>query len=584
MVAPLRSIGASAGATDEIRLLADLPAADVVPTAVLEPADAVSGAELGAALPGTCTWVLVRTPTTSPSPTSCLVLVDAGAAPAAALVAAASCADVVFGVSHSRFTGSLSPSARSGETAGADETLMKLSVASGHPLPPPSWDRVARIVERLRARAAGAPILLQALAASSEFGTASSRDPRSGEGPLRVVRSSAPAALFDPRPAERPIGELELSPVVRGRLEALASRGEAALEKPVRASFSLVGEALSVVSIQPLRTSGIGTCAIAADLARAGVVSREQALGLVSARDLAAAVPVEVETEAGATTVKGIAAGAGIAEGFICLSPFDVLVAARAGLRPILVAHEIFPDEIEALRACVGVITVRGGLTGEAAVMARGLSKPCVASGATLALAEDHVRILEGGKLDAGERITIDGSTGLISRGAHPRRLGQLPRSVAEVFELVDVEPGRPVIARVEHPAHVVTAVRLGARGVALGPVGAILLPALRASSPLAETLEAMITAIFAAARESFAAIHFAAPARAVVLPRPIGRETTPAELELYEATVRRCAAAVGIPLEAADDGGTCDPDDILTARLSSALPPPLQAGRSVAR
>ena len=126
-----------------------------------------------------------------------------------------------------------------------------------------------------------------------------------------------------------------------------------------------------------------------------------------------------------------IAAGTGLAEGFVALTPGQAEELHRAGLPSVLVIHEIMPEDIGALRASAGIVTVRGGITGEAAVMARGLAKPCVASGSALSLGSGEVHnAAAGGGIRPYERITIDGGTGQIVRGAAARHLGEVPPAV----------------------------------------------------------------------------------------------------------------------------------------------------------
>jgi pyruvate,orthophosphate dikinase len=129
-----------------------------------------------------------------------------------------------------------------------------------------------------------------------------------------------------------------------------------------------------------------------------------------------------------------------------------------------LFVHEVTKDDADALRAAAGIVTVRGGLTGEAAVMARALSKPCIASGSAMTLTESEVRG-GGATIRPGDAITLDGKTGLIVAGFVPRKLGSLSPEVARVLALL---PNENVLVRSRTAADVATAKNLGAGGVFL--------------------------------------------------------------------------------------------------------------------
>lgn len=549
---------------------------DVVPTLFVGPEEALDLSSARARL-GDATWILVRTPTTDPgSPFFALTAVDPDARPSALLEAASSCASACFGVSAPRFTSTLSARARAGEELGADHALVALARSAGVQLSPPSWERVGQIVERARARAPSIRLMLQALRADRRFGTLTSRDPRTGAKPIRAGVEAAFLPVVDGRPKLAALSSVdEIPAAVRRSFEEIVFELEATLERPVRVTFELEGDAARIVTVHSLRRFGLGSFALACDLA-AGGVKVDRVLRLIAPVDVAAAVPFRIDADDSAVTITGTAAGTGIAEGRVCLSPQEATAFAQAGLAPILFVHDIEPDDIDAVRASAGVVAVRGGLTGEAAVMARGLAKPCVASGASVTLGPDHLRTAEGAVLRAGERVTIDGSNGSIVRGSHPRLHGEMPAPVQAILHLIEGTKAT-VVAAVDHPAHVETARRLGASDVAVAHPAALVFDALVEQGDYAASIRASAVELFAAAKGTFGRVFVAVPPADLVLPAPVGRKITEEEARTFVDALREAAASTGV--EAAFEGedasaalvGACSPDAVLAARITAA-------------
>lgn len=540
------------GEPDELALLRSLAPESLVPTLVLN-GELDLDTERDVLARPSPSWVLVR----SPHPGSFFALVAAEPLPEAAMaVAARSCAYACLGVSASRFVSSVRPNEP------ADEALGRHATALQRELPPPSWERVAFVVRSARSRDANAQLLLQSLLVETDFVCASSRDARSGEGPIRAGAHASPEPFAEVRSLSRPLDELEPAEL-RASLREAMPRLESAALRPVRVSFVTTPQ-LQVVSIQPARRGGIAAFALASDLVARGVVSRERGLDLIALSDLAIAAPLSIDAVE-ASAVRGVAAGPGTAEGFACFTYAEARSWAAAGLAPILFTHEVVPEEMDALKGCAAIVTVRGGLTGEAAIIARGLSKPCVASGASLSLSSTEVRSLEdqaAPALHTGDRVSIDGGRGLVIWGAHPRVLRDLPAGVAAVL---DALPHEGVVA-VDHPAHVITARRLGARAVALDRPQALLA---EGGLPRSEAVlwKAVLALYQAAQREGFATLLV----RALdAKPLPDGRVPDDAQIASFHGACEAASRATGVATAPCAEAAT-SPDAILAARLAAA-------------
>ncbi|MEM1300343.1 MAG: putative PEP-binding protein, partial [Pseudomonadota bacterium] len=119
---------------------------------------------------------------------------------------------------------------------------------------------------------------------------------------------------------------------------------------------------------------------------------------------------------------QGLPASPGAAAGKLVFTPDDAEIAAARGEQTILALIETSPEDIRGMHAAAGVLTVRGGMTSHAAVVARGLGKPCVVGARDLVLdrAAGVLRTKEGSQLPEGEVVSVDGTTGQLLAGAVP--------------------------------------------------------------------------------------------------------------------------------------------------------------------
>jgi phosphohistidine swiveling domain-containing protein len=219
--------------------------------------------------------------------------------------------------------------------------------------------------------------------------------------------------------------------------------------------------------VTPQRRTARAACAVAVDLAARGEIDARAALMLVDPSELAAAWAPEIEREGASVLARGVAAGKGIARGRAAFTPRRALELGAAGLTPMLVVPEVEPEDVDALRVAAGIVVTRGGITGEAAIMARALGKPCVASSSlrrgALQVGDQVGPPNDPEMLYEGDAITVDGSSGIVARGAVVLAPGEPPPEVRGVLALVG-EPTDAVIAIVSSVEDVESAKRFGAR------------------------------------------------------------------------------------------------------------------------
>lgn len=375
-------------------------------------------------------------------------------------------AEAVLGMSASRFLSTLP------KDAGAVEVERALSqlCAAGPigPLPAPQ-DRIPFLIARARTRSKGGTVLVQTLDPGARFGHVVTRDLRTGQGPPRGQVDASPRALIEPIGSLAPLTEIgELSAEDRGVIEDLAAAVELDLKQPARIGFELGSGGVELVAVTPLRHSGRAALALAVALVESGRLDAAAALEVVRPADILSALEVRLHPDPEQIVGRGVAAGGGVAVGRAMFSPGRAAAHWLAGLgAPILIVEELLAEDSPALATSRGVVTVRGGITGEAAIMARALAKPCVASGPSLTLAGGAAVSATGIRIEEGDRVAIDGSTGIIVRGAC-RRSCDLPADVQRVLAWTTSAP-LPLVAGVvesEHDARF--ALELGADALAV--------------------------------------------------------------------------------------------------------------------
>jgi pyruvate, orthophosphate dikinase len=209
---------------------------------------------------------------------------------------------------------------------------------------------------------------------------------------------------------------------------------------------------------------------IAVEMANEGLISREDAIARVDPAALDQLLHPMIDPEAKRTPLAtGLPASPGAASGEIVFSAEDAQQLRASGRRAILVRVETSPEDIHGMHAAEGIVTTRGGMTSHAAVVARGMGKPCV-SGAGALRIDYHAQTMSGGgvTLKKGDILTIDGGTGQIIAGAVPMVKPELTGEFAVLMQWADGVRRMKVRANAETPLDARTARGFGAEGIGL--------------------------------------------------------------------------------------------------------------------
>ena len=209
---------------------------------------------------------------------------------------------------------------------------------------------------------------------------------------------------------------------------------------------------------------------IAVDMAEEGLITREEAVARVDPAALDQLLHPTLDPNAHRDVLtKGLPASPGAASGKVAFDSDTAEKRAAAGESVILVRVETSPEDIHGMHAARGILTARGGMTSHAAVVARGMGRPCVSGAGTLAIdARLGIMRVAGREVRDGDVITIDGSTGEVMMGAVPTVQPELAGDFGRLMVWADAVRRLKVRANAETPLDARVARDFGAEGIGL--------------------------------------------------------------------------------------------------------------------
>jgi pyruvate, orthophosphate dikinase len=209
---------------------------------------------------------------------------------------------------------------------------------------------------------------------------------------------------------------------------------------------------------------------IAVDLTNEGLISKEEALGRVDPPSLEQLLHPTLDPRAHRQIVAtGLPASPGAASGEIVFSASDAEQMKSAGRKVILLRIETSPEDIMGMNAAEGILTTRGGMTSHAAVVARGMGKPCVSGAGTIRVNYANAMMTVAGlTFKKGDVLTIDGSTGQVIKGAIAMRQPELSDEFAVMMGWADEVRRMGVRANADTPSDARVARKFGAEGIGL--------------------------------------------------------------------------------------------------------------------
>ncbi len=219
------------------------------------------------------------------------------------------------------------------------------------------------------------------------------------------------------------------------------------------------------------RTAG-AALKIACDLVDEGMISEQEAVAMIDPRNLDTLLHPQFDAVAlknAEPIAQALAASPGAACGKIVFSAEDAKEWARRGEKVVLVRLETSPEDIEGMKAAQGILTVRGGMTSHAAVVARGMGTCCVSGCSAIAMDEENKTFKIGSLVfHEGDQISIDGSTGKVYAGIIPTVPATIGGDFGRIMQWADKFRKLEVRTNSDTPADAARACELGAEGIGL--------------------------------------------------------------------------------------------------------------------
>ncbi len=236
--------------------------------------------------------------------------------------------------------------------------------------------------------------------------------------------------------------------------------------------FTIENEKLYMLQTRNGKRTAQAALQIAVDLVAEGHKTKAEAVSMIDPRNLDTLLHPQFDVKAlkAATPMgRGLGASPGAACGQVVFTAEDADAWKNAGKKVILVRLETSPEDITGMKAAQGILTVRGGMTSHAAVVARGMGKCCVSGCGDIVMDEENKKFSLGGKVyNEGDYISIDGSTGAIYDGVIPTVDATISGNFDTIMSWADEFRSLKVRTNADTPVDAKKARELGAEGIGL--------------------------------------------------------------------------------------------------------------------
>ena len=289
-----------------------------------------------------------------------------------------------------------------------------------------------------------------------------------GEDVVAGIRTPQPMAKERSKPTERSMEDA--MPAAYAELVQVRATLERHYRDMQDIEFTVQSNKLYMLQTRNGKRTAAASLKIAVDMAREGLIDHAEAVRRVNPAALDQLLHPTLDPKAPRKLLaKGLPASPGAACGIVVFSADEAEARAQKGESVILVRIETSPEDIHGMHAARGVLTTRGGMTSHAAVVARGMGRPCVAGCGGITVDYNNQYLSAGGvRIEAGQTITLDGATGEVFIGTVAMVEPQLSGDFATLMGWADKVRRLRVRANAETPLDAETARRFGAEGIGL--------------------------------------------------------------------------------------------------------------------
>ncbi len=310
---------------------------------------------------------------------------------------------------------------------------------------------------------------------TSGTGVAFTRDPATGEKHLMgefLMNAQGEDVVAGVRTPQKIDQLKEVMPEVYDQFVKICNTLEDHYRDMQDMEFTIEDRKLYMLQTRNGKRTAKAALKIACDLVDEGMIDEKKAVKMIDPRNLDTLLHPQFDAEAlkkAEPLAKALAASPGAACGKIVFSAEDAKAWAARGEKVVLVRLETSPEDIEGMKAAQGILTVRGGMTSHAAVVARGMGTCCVSGCSEITMDEANKKFtLAGKEFHEGDPLSIDGSTGKIYDGIIPTVDATIAGEFGRIMAWADKYRKLKVRTNADTPADARKARELGAEGIGL--------------------------------------------------------------------------------------------------------------------
>jgi pyruvate,orthophosphate dikinase len=289
-----------------------------------------------------------------------------------------------------------------------------------------------------------------------------------GEDVVAGIRTPQPMAAARAKPDELPMETA--MPIAYAELLKVRATLEAHYKDMQDIEFTVQRKKLYMLQTRTGKRTAQASLRMAVEMANEGLIDHNQAILRVNPASLDQLLHPTLDPKAARTLLsKGLPASPGAASGAMVFNADEAEMRAAKGEAVVLVRIETSPEDIHGMHAARGILTTRGGMTSHAAVVARGMGRPCVAGAGGITVDYGAQTLTASGQtLQAGEIITLDGATGEVFKGSVAMIEPLMSDDFATLMGWADAARRMKVRTNAETPLDAETALKFGAEGIGL--------------------------------------------------------------------------------------------------------------------
>ena len=313
------------------------------------------------------------------------------------------------------------------------------------------------------------------LGETSGTGVAFTRDPATGERHLMgefLMNAQGEDVVAGVRTPQKIEEMAKVMPEVFEQFKDICKKLENHYRDMQDMEFTIEDKKLYMLQTRNGKRTARAALKIACDLVDEGAITEKEAVMMIDPRNLDTLLHPQFDAKvikSATPLARALAASPGAAAGQIVFTAEDAKNWNEAGKKVVLVRLETSPEDIEGMKASQGILTVRGGMTSHAAVVARGMGTCCVSGCSEIDMDEaNKVFTLAGKTYHEGDTISIDGSTGCIYDGIIPTVPATVEGEFGRIMDLCDKYRVLKVRTNADTPADAKKARELGAEGIGL--------------------------------------------------------------------------------------------------------------------